>query len=784
MRRVGSQTGGSADDPAAVEGHRTLADQFRSWPAARLSRLLRERPDLATPAPHDSAHLASRTATRSSLSRALDRLNRLELSVLDALVVAGQTTPPQLFEIVAAEPATTAAAVEHLVDLALVWEARGGLRPLTGVADTLAGRTTAGSSGLRPFSGSASVTEMTARLADLSPTARALLEHVDDQGGTGSTGTAGRIVRPADATTPVEELLARGLLVPRPDGLVQVPGEVGIALRGGRSTRERIDTVPDLAATPRPSALVDKTAAGAAFETVRRVELLLDQWGTTPPGSLRSGGLGVRDLKAAALLLHVDESTTALLVEVTAAAGLLAQGLTPTGDGVWLPTDAFDLWSARPVSSRWVELAGAWLGSPRLPALVGARDPQLTSGKTANALSPDLASTFQVESRRMALEAMLGLPDGQVLASGTGLPSLVALVAWQRPRRPRSRDQQVAWAVTEAEMLGVAGLGGLSTHGRALLLGEDLVATDALEPLLPAPVDHILLQADLTAVAPGPLESSLGRTLHLLADVESRGGATVYRFSARSVRRAFDAGWSAAETHDFVAAISRTPVPQPLTYLIDDTARTFGTLRVGHAEAFLRADDEAALTALLHHPRSGSLGLRRLAPTVLVSSTPLDVLLPRLREMGAGPVVEAADGTVRVARPDLLRARSPRGRQPTGQQSVGRQSAGQQSVRETTQVTAAVSAVRAGDRAAEVRPRQQAETTSPSGALAALRDAVEGGAAVLIGYVDNHGTSSERIVDPLRVEGGQLTAHDHRSDDTRTFAIHRITTVRQVGARS
>ena len=99
-------------------------------------------------------------------------------------------------------------------------------------------------------------------------------------------------------------------------------------------------------------------------------------------------------------------------------------------------------------------------------------------------------------------------------------------------------------------------------------------------------------------------------------------------------------------------------------------------------------------------------------------------------------------------------------------------------------MTAAVSAVRAGDRAAEVRPRQQAETTSPSGALAALRDAVEGGAAVLIGYVDNHGTSSERIVDPLRVEGGQLTAHDHRSDDTRTFAIHRITTVRQVGARS
>ena len=65
--------------------------------------------------------------------------------------------------------------------------------------------------------------------------------------------------------------------------------------------------------------------------------------------------------------------------------------------------------------------------------------------------------------------------------------------------------------------------------------------------------------------------------------------------------------------------------------------------------------------------------------------------------------------------------------------------------------------------------------------MAALREAIDARATVLIGYVDNHGTSTERIVDPSRVEGGWLTAYDHRSDDTRTFAVHRITTVRTVG---
>ncbi|MFF0728697.1 helicase-associated domain-containing protein [Streptomyces sp. NPDC004134] len=319
-----------------------------------------------------------------------------------------------------------------------------------------------------------------------------------------------------------------------------------------------------------------------------------------------------------------------------------------------------------------------------------------------------------------------------------------------------------------------------------------LRAAGALAPHLPPPVDHVLLQADLTAIAPGPLKRELAAVLGVLAEVESKGGATVYRFTQGSVRRALDAGRSAAELHDFLTAHSRTPVPQPLSYLIDDVARRHGRLRIGAAGAYLRCDDDALLAEIVADRRSAELRLRHLAPTVLVSPTPPDVLLARLREMGYAPAAESPDGAVLVARAAAHRTppRTPPAPVPDGPPAP-----------DATLLAAAVRAVRAGDRAATAplvtpqtpqdaqdpqaprTPRVSSTPQAPGGlprtpsaeTLAVLQAAVLGNAAVWIGYVNADGAASQRVIAPVRVEGGYVTAYDHTADEVRTYPLHRIT---------
>ncbi|MFW6034163.1 MAG: helicase-associated domain-containing protein, partial [bacterium] len=388
-------------------------------------------------------------------------------------------------------------------------------------------------------------------------------------------------------------------------------------------------------------------------------------------------------------------------------------------------------------------------------------------GRLLSPLGTELDRPLAPEIRRATLDVLADLPAG----AAPDAEDVADAVRYHRPRRAaRLRDDLVGWTLREAETLGVTGRGALASYVRPLLGGwpaDDVAA--ALRPALPELLDHVLLQADLTAVAPGPLRPDLARELAATADVESRGGAAVYRFTQASVRRALDSGRTASDLHEFLARLSRTPVPQPLSYLIDDVARRHGMLRVGGVSSFVRCDDDTVLAEITASAQASALGVRRIAPGVLVSTVDPATLLDRLRGMGFMPTPEGPDGTLAITTAEPGRAPAPDASRPV---VIDRPPP------DEAVVTQAVRALRAGERSAATRPRAAPPggppRTDAAHLLGALRRAIERGSTVCIGYVDHDGTASDRVVDPVRLGSGSLVGLDHRSGEVRTFALHRI----------
>lgn len=763
-----STSAGPPSQGPPSQGPRSLADDLRSRDDSALQALVQRRPDLATPTPGDLGQLAGRSVTAASTARALDHLTRFGLQVLEAAVVCDE--PFSTTDVYALLPDTAREVVAHQLDdlvlLALVWGEPDSWRPTVAARETV-GRFPAGLGPPLAQLGGGDLETLVRALDDAPDDAREVVDALTWTNPTGRVKNADRVVTPTSATTPIEWLLAQRVLRPLDKGTVVLPREVALHLRSGRLHRTVATDAPAADLHHHDPVVVDRLATGTADEFVRLVTTLLERWAVAAPGVLRSGGLGVRDLRAAASLLDVDEQHAALVVEVTWAAGLLStSGET---DDEWLPTPAYDLWRTRSLADRWAQLASGWLTTSRVASLVGT----VAAGDSrVNALTPDAERVVAPDVRRWVLQDLASFDAG----TAASVESMVHRHEWRRPRRGgRLRDDLVRWALHEANAVGICARGALSGFGRLLLNGATDAAQASLSSLLPDPVDHVLLQADLTAVAPGPLRGDLARSLALLADIESSGGATVYRFSEASVRRALDAGRTSSECQSFLASVSRTPVPQPLSYLIDDVARRHGLLRIGAAHSYLRCDDPAVLDELMAGRASETLRLRRLAPTVAVTPTAPDVLLERLRDQGLAPAAEGGDGSVVVTRPDERRT-GPRGVPPLLTNDPPTPS--------PTVAASIIRALRAAERGASRGPHTKGPglgthvpRTAMTETMDVLRDAVRSGTSVWLGYVDNDGVSAERVVDPVILTGGQLTAYDHRSDGVRRFSVHRVTGV-------
>jgi hypothetical protein len=706
----------------------TFADELRSRSDEDLASIFRLRPDLVTPVPNDFSALAARATSTPSLVRALDSLNLWHYQILEAACALPE--PFKKSELVAVTSEETTFALDHLWQMGLLYKEGNNYRTPTNLK-LLIGEEPAG---LGPFS----VKKFDfATLKDIPKASQEVLEKLTWGP---PRGQIANIKKPGNA---IGWLLDNNVLVPLDSHTVVLPREIAIKLRGGKIHRQISSKPSSLVGKKIDQKQIDLAAVANISTILRWCEEFLHNLSDEPPTALRTGGIGVRDLKRIAEHLGVDEACAGFIAELCYLGGLVVID----SDEQILPTSAFDIWLTKPAEERWYALVVLWLDTSRVSGLIGK-----VGDKSIAPLGPELDRAGACLIRRTTLKV---LTENLQICPDT--KSIQEIVKWWNPQRANS--DFVEWSLREAEWLGVTGQGAISTFGIKLLSeSEDL----GIESALPKPVDHILIQADNSAVAPGPLLPELASEMGTIADIESRGGATVYRFSEASIRRGLDHGKTGDQIKTFLGRTSKTPMPQPLEYLIADVAKRHGRLRVGSAHTYIRCEDEGLVQQILHDKKCEHLRLRKIAPQVLVTDFELAEVIGELREFGYLPAAENAGGVL-LSQPNLRRSKS----RPKPPRIISEFTAPKEAI-----VIAAVKSIKTGERSRKVEPIIPG--TSSNETLALINQYIAEGKTLMISYADNNGGVSNRIIDPISISLGTLTARDEASDEIVQFRIPRI----------
>ncbi|MFW6597468.1 helicase-associated domain-containing protein [Propionibacteriaceae bacterium Y2011] len=719
---------------------RTFTEWLRGFDTDRLAALLAVRPDLLHPPPDDIADLAARAATHSSVTRALHHLDAWLATVVEA--VAALPDPVGVAEVTTllgedTDAADVATALAELARRGLVWggpERHRLLRQARVAAGPYPG-------GLAPTADPPTEpARVTQALAELSDDGRAVLDRLVWGPPTGKVG----LDRQQDPGSTVGRLIRVGLLRTLDDGLVLLPREVAWQLREPRRLLrdQPAPQAPEPTAEAVPDAVrrrVDMTAVGAAFELVADVEAVCEYASGAPLRLLRDGGLAVRDVGAAAAALQAGLPRTGLLFELAHATGLLQ----PTGQQTLLPTGAYDRWLGEPPVRRWEQLLHGWAAETRWYAR-GTRTGH-------HVLGPEGAWSPGPEVRRILLGELLARTE-TVGRFEVDPAAWTEVLGWHRPGWARASWpllEAVEDVCTELHLLGVLSSQVTSALLPVLDRGVGVLPPAVLDQF-PVPVEQVIIQGDLTAMSPGPLHHEVARDLRLLADQESRGAGATFRFSAATVRRAFDAGWSHHEITQWLTDHSSTGVPQPLAYLVADTARRHGSVRVGVAWCYVRTEDEAQTRSVLAHPDAAGLGLREIAPGVLVAAADAEEVIQVLRDLGLHPAAEDETGRTLTA-PAPLRAgpARPATRPP-----------------EATPVDVARALVAAQERAASY-------AAATDDIVVTVHRAVADGAPLDLSYVRRDGTRAHAVATPIELGGG--TVRLVGADGPWTVTLSRIT---------
>lgn len=691
---------------------RHFVDYLQSMPTAALRTLITQRPDAFYPIPPSRASLATRLSLPASVKRILTRSDAADIAALEKLGEAGA----ELNEVDATALGIAPENLESLRASALIFGANAAVRISPGTLSAL------------PQGWRLTDTvpdDLEQRLQHIDAKQRRILETLSNAGGVGTTKNA---AVDADPHSPIAQLIASGLLIRANETTVRLPRPVRDGLRGLRP--RIIPTTPPPHHQP-DQQRVDEHATGLGLDAVRKLRQLLLMLLRTPITLNKDGAVGVRALTQLNKTLNFD---AALFITTGEAAGLIGRSHHDAHDVLAATSDALS-WLDATQSAQWAILLSGWMASPwrtdqsEKHRLLAA-ETHHTELKNARVNIVRYAGTQHLE--RLLFHAPLQASNYSTQLIEATVEEACALGALA-PDRPGAAPFP-------------------STPLRRLL--EDADITAATSALVPPEATYLIAQGDMTILAPGPLTPTMAATLESFATLESPGLASLWRVSEDSVRRGLNEGQTAEALHTWLAEHILGELPQALTYLIDDVARSHGSIRAGHALSYLHSADPALITTAAQHTQ-----LRILAPTVAISQLPLETILRQLRAAGLQPTAEDATGATLHAAPEPVLAKATPSRLPK------RHEVGEADVEKI------------------IATLQQTEASAPTpaddahDALETLKAAARARRHVTLGYVNKNGTGTTLTVLPLTISAGQVDVLDEVSERVVRIALARITDV-------
>ena len=729
--------------------HRDQVQEFRKWLATLskddLAAVLHHRRDTAVPIPPDINSLSTRMLLPGSIALALATCTAAELAIIEALSQRGAELSPVSREEIT--PLLSFAPEESLSALrtkALIFNPNGD--------DSLA---------LLPRIMQALPTNLmllnqpditVEEIRALSARKREILTLIARSGG--SMVTVGAQAKIADSKD-FKELLSQGIIVESSEHTVTIPRTIRQAMQGQSPTIIPLQppvSLPNFNTQParleEEETKADQSGTAAGLEVVYTMDRVIESLARKPQALLKNKSLGIRQVTTLAQEINKDEKETKALLALGLAARLLGRGEPEGLEGNFLaPTMQAMQWMDSPLDERWQVLLHGW--------------EQMDSAywNSQRGIDADVDNPRLPEMRKLVVETFTA--SSAALSDASFWP----LFAYLHPLATlHSKKDTISHLLQEVRWIGAV------AHGRATAVVRE--SFDETQRLCPEPIEQFIIQADHTAMAPGPLTPDVQKLLASFATLESPGLASVYRFDHGSIRRGLDSSLTAAEMKDFLQKHTWGDVPQAINVLIDDVARSHGTLRSSAVCCYVRSDDAALLTQAV----AAVTELRSIAPTVAVSALPLAQILEALRHVGFSPAAEDESGISIDVRPEpaVVPAAKSAKSSKVGKSGLSTPQTGREHASDENVERAVAHLISATQPAGE----QPSEATAPVDAedfTAVLRTAARGSHPVKITYANKHGEPTTVGATPLRVDGGQVDALV--GTNTVRFPLHRISAV-------